>query len=102
MEKYSNSGSVRDADESCSIPVRATPEVSRVAGINESHPSGGEKKKHSSIHAILLVGILSGWVGSVALYAVGAPGRLRVSALIIISVMWMIAFFSVGSVTLRK
>jgi len=82
MEKYSHSGFAR--------------------GTAEPDSSEGKKKRHSPFHAILLVGILSGWVGSICLYAFGATGQLRVSVLIIISAMWMIAFFSVGSATLRK
>ncbi len=68
----------------------------------ESTLASDGKKKGSPIHALLLVGILAGWTGSICLYAFGSAGPLKASALIIISAMWMIAFFSAGSATLRK
>ena len=56
----------------------------------------------AKMHPLLLIGILLGWAGSLFLHAYLTTGPFKVSALVMISVVWIVVFFLIGSATAHK
>lgn len=59
-------------------------------------------KTSARVHPVLLVGVLAGWLGSMLLYTYVASGPMNYSALLIISLVWILAFFLIGTATIPK